>query len=185
MSEGAVAERYAQALLELGQESSELTPLAEGMRAFADAMGASRELRLLASDPTISAEDRARVLRAIGERVGLPQIGINGLLMIADRGRLSALPAIARRLTELADAASGILRASVTTAREMPESFFHALSEGVTQATGRQVILSRKVDASLIGGAVTQVGDSTIDASVLGRLADVQRELSLVLGSEG
>ena len=184
MSEGAVAERYAQALLELGQEASQLSALAEGMAAVASAMETSRQLRSIALDPTVSRADRAAVLRTIAQKVGMPEMGVKGLLLIADRGRLAALPAIARRLGELADEATGVLRGTVTTARSMPESFFSTLSQGVSEATGKKIILSRKVDESLIGGAIARIGDATIDASVLGRLADVQRQLNFALGGE-
>jgi F-type H+-transporting ATPase subunit delta len=182
MSEGAIAERYAQALLELGQEKSQLAALAAGMAAFARAMESSRQLRSVALDPTVLREERAAVLRAVAERLAMPEVGIKGLLLIAARGRIGVIGAISRRLGELSDEVSGVLRGAVTTAREMPETFFTSLSEGVAAATGKKVVLSRAVDPSLIGCAVARIGDSTIDASVLGRLSDIQRELTVALG---
>lgn len=182
MSEEAVANRYAQALLELGQEAGQLDLLASSVRDFAAAVEGSRELRAIIHDPTISQEQRVGVLRAVAGKLSMPEVGIHGLLLMSRRRRLGAISAVARRLTELADQATGVLRGAVTTARPMPESFYGALSESIARATGRTIILSRGVDESLIGGAVARVGDATIDASVRGQLGNIERELTLALG---
>ncbi len=184
MSEGAVAERYAQALLELGQEEGGLESLASSMRSFAQAFDGSRELRSVLLDPTIGSAEREALIRAISARISMPELGVKGLLVLARRRRLGSIGAISRRLTELSDQATGVLRGTVTTAQQMPESFYEALAAGIASATGRRILLSRTMDESLIGGAVATVGDTTIDASIRGQLADIERELMVAVGGD-
>jgi F-type H+-transporting ATPase subunit delta len=45
------------------------------------------------------------------------------------------------------------------------------------QATGKTIILDTKVDASLIGGMIAQVGGTVFDASVKTRLAELRQQL--------
>lgn len=177
MNQGVVAGRYAQALLELGEESGKLEELVEAIARFAAAYETSRELRRDLSNPTIPAGERESVLRALAARLSVPDLGLRGLLLIAKRRRLSALPEIARRLTSLCDEKSGILRGHVVTAASMSEEYFAGLAASIGRAANKRVLLTHSVDDTLIGGAILRVGDATIDVSIRGRLGEMQRSL--------
>jgi F-type H+-transporting ATPase subunit delta len=177
MNQGKVGGRYAQALFELGEESGKLEELVAAISRFADAYDTSRELRRDLSNPTIPAAEREAVLRALATRLAVPDLALRGLLLIAKRRRLTALPEIARRLTALSDEKSGILRGHVVTAAPMSEEYFTGLSESIGRTTNKRVLLTHAVDDTLIGGAILRVGDATIDVSIRGRLGEMQRSL--------
>ncbi len=181
MSAGIVSERYAQALFELGQEEGVLSSLAIKLGEFAAMYRGSKELRSVLSHPAVPAAEKFGLVRALAQKIGVPEIGIKGLLVMTRRRRLSALHETALRLTELSDEQSGVVRASVTTATELPESFFDSLKSQVEIATQRKVVLSRFVDPELIGGAVARVRDFVLDASVRGRLEKVEKDLQAAL----
>ncbi len=172
------AERYGQALFELGKESGQLAPLAAGLSAFASAYSSERSLREALGNPHVTRDARRGLIQAIARRLNLPEVGIRGLFVIADRRRMAEITAIARVVQLLADRDSGTVRASVTTAKAMPESFYSALSSELQKSTGSRVVLERRIDPAVIGGAITQVGDHTIDASVRGRLASLTQKLT-------
>jgi F-type H+-transporting ATPase subunit delta len=174
----AVAERYARAILELGVEAGQLELLTAQFRSFADTYASSRELRGVLSNPLIELAKREAILLETAARVGLSGVGLNALRFIAKRNRLSALPDIARRLASLADEQAGVVRATVTSAGPLPESFYERLVGELEGATLRKVALDRKLDPSLIAGVVTRIGDNIIDGSVKGRLAEIERQLS-------
>jgi F-type H+-transporting ATPase subunit delta len=177
MSTGAVAERYAQALFELGVESGTLSALADKLSDFALTYGSSRELRGALNNPVLSNEQRKALVSEVARKLGVPEIGIKGLLFMSQRGRLPALGATVQRLTELADEKNGILRASVTTATSMPESYYQSLSSQLSAATQKKIVLERSVDDDLVGGAIARVGDMLIDGSVRGKLQKLERDL--------
>jgi F-type H+-transporting ATPase subunit delta len=177
MSLGAVAERYAHALFELGTESGHLGELSDKLGDFAEVYESSAELRATLTDPTLSAEQKRDVLAGIAKRLSIPDLGLKGLHVMAARGRLGAILATVRRLTELADQQSGLVRAQVTTAVPMPETFYQELCAELERSTRKEIVLKRSVDESLIGGAIAQVGDQVIDGSVRGRLQRAEREI--------
>ncbi|HSC88030.1 MAG TPA: ATP synthase F1 subunit delta [Polyangiaceae bacterium] len=183
MSEGVVAQRYAQALFELGSESGQLAQLSEKISDFAVTFSQSKELRGVLENPLTSKEQREAVLRDVAQRLNVPETGVRGLLLLARRRRLSVLPALARRLRELSDEKDNIVRATVTTAQKMPESYYQALEKALGQATSRRVIVERAEDPELLGGAVTRLGDSVIDNSLQGRLHDAEQRLLHALSS--
>lgn len=184
MSGGAVAERYAQAIFELGSENGELHELTEKLAVFSSVYESSQELRLTLSNPTVSTEDQREVLTQIAKRVSVSELGIRALLVIAARGRLSALSAIVSRLSQLSDEKNGILRARVTTACEMPESYFQKLSAEMAAGTKKKVVLEQLIDSDLVAGTITQIGDQVIDGSLRGRLERAERELLSAIVSQ-
>jgi F-type H+-transporting ATPase subunit delta len=177
MSAGAVAERYAQALFELGEESGQLAILTEKLAAFADVYQQSQPLRSSLNSPVISSDERRSLLAAIAQRVGVPPLGVQALQVVSQRGRISSVAAIAARLTDLSDKKNGILRASVTTASQMPESYFQSFTSELAAATKKTIILERSVDETLVGGVIARVGDTLIDGSIRGKLQHLEREI--------
>ncbi len=176
----AVAERYARAIFDLGVEAGQLDALTSSIRSFADTYASSRELRSVLDNPLVELAKREAILPEVAARVGLTGVGLNAVRFVARRKRLSSLPAIARRLASLADEKQGLVRATVTSAGPLPESFYERLVKELEGATARKVTLDRKQDPSLIAGVVTRIGDNTIDGSVKGRLAEIERQLNAI-----
>jgi len=116
----------------------------------------------------------------VAAKVGLSGVGLNAVRLLARRNRLGSLPEIARRLAVLADEKGGVVRAQVTSAGPLPESFYERLIKELESATSRRVAIDRLQDPSLIAGVVTRIGDNTIDGSVKGRLAEIERQLNAV-----
>lgn len=177
MSQAPVADRYARAIFELGVETGQLAGITEQVRRFAAAYTGSPELRAVLENPVIEAEKRDAVLADVTARVGLTGSALNLIKLLASRKKLRAVPEIARRLDRFSDEQAGVVRATITSARPMPESFYQQLVGELEAATSRKILLERREDPSLIAGFVTRIGDNTIDGSVRGRLDEIERQL--------
>lgn len=177
MNFGPIAERYARALFELGEETNQLEQLTAEIKRFADTYTESGELRAVLDNPLVEPEKREAVLREVAERLGLSTLAVNALRLLAARHRLVAIADIARRLSGLSDERAGVLRATVTSAVPLSELYYNQLLGELERATGRKVVIERHEDPSLIAGIVTRIGDNTIDGSVKGRLAELERRL--------
>jgi len=172
----AIAERYARAIFELASEASQLGPVSEGIRAFSEAYTSSPELaRALAHGGDEASRDA--LIKDLAARLGMPEIAQNAVRLMTVRRRLAALPDIAKMLTGLADDKAGVVRATVTSAKPLPEDYYRSLALELEQRTKRKVVLERRQDPALIGGVVTRIGDHTIDGSVQGRLAALESQL--------
>jgi F-type H+-transporting ATPase subunit delta len=177
MSRSAIATRYARAIFEIGVETSALAPLVEQVRSFAEAYQSSDELRSVLDNPLVELEKREAILADVARTTGLTGVALNLVRLLASRHKLRALPEVARALGVLADQKAGILRAEVTTATRMPESFYERLKAELEAVTSRRIVIERFEDPSLIAGVVTRIGDNTIDGSVRGRLNEIRRSL--------
>jgi F-type H+-transporting ATPase subunit delta len=166
---GVIARRYATALIELGTETGQLDALVDEIGRAAQAYTASPELRTAMADPLVSNHAKHAILGEVADKLSLGPAAKNTLKLLLDRRRIQALPAIANRFREMADAKRGILRAEVLTAMPLPEEYFGMLQQQLERITGRRIALDRKLDPTLICGVVARVGDTVYDGSLIAR----------------
>ncbi|GAC1351496.1 MAG: ATP synthase F1 subunit delta [Polyangiales bacterium] len=172
-----VARRYAKALIELGQESSGLDALVREIHNIAQAIETSAELKAVLTNPQVPLTARKAVLSDIADRLGAGRITRNTVALLADRGRLSILSAVALALRDEADRRSGVVRAQITSAAPLSEIYVHKLTEALEARFKKKVLVQREVDPSLLAGVVTRVGDTVIDGSLRARLTELTAEL--------
>ena len=129
MSNAAIADRYARAVFELGVETGQLERLSEQIRSMARVYGESADLRATLDNPLVEEDARQKLLVELSRRLGLGELAVNTIKLLAQRRRLSALPDIARRLGTLADEKAGIVRAVVTSAAPLSEATYDQLAK--------------------------------------------------------
>ncbi len=177
MSVSIVAERYAQALLELGVEDGNLDTIVREIESIAGAWAASADLRNALENPLVSQPLKKVVMGDVADGAGVGQTTKNTLLMLVDRRRTRVLPYLATKLRQLADARKGLVRADVTSASILPDTYYRRLQVELERMTGQHVIVERHIDPSLIGGVVTRIGDRIFDGSVRTGLQSLREAL--------
>ncbi len=177
MKGGAVARRYASALIELAEEQGAVEPVRESLAAFADLWRRSADLRAVLHSPTVDLAGRKQVLDAIARRLSAPPLLRNTVAMLAERGRIALIPALAAAYERLAFERQGRVRAEVVTASRVGQAYLQQLRSVLEQVTGRKVALEHRVDASILGGVVARVGDVVFDGSVRNRLEELRERL--------
>ncbi|MBK8253876.1 MAG: F0F1 ATP synthase subunit delta [Polyangiaceae bacterium] len=170
MSYEAIARRYAQAVFELGKESGQLGAVLKQLTALAEVLSGSEELRAVLGNPLVDDASKEAILIEVSGRLGSNETATRALRVLAQNGRLMALPDIARVLARLADEDSRTLRATVTSAAALSDSYRSKLRAELEKVTGQKVEMVTRVDAGLIAGVVVQIGDRVIDGSARAKL---------------
>jgi F-type H+-transporting ATPase subunit delta len=178
MVEGSIARRYARALLELGRDENQIDRLGADLERFQRVLDAGPpEVANVMSNPVFTNSERRAVLDRLLPGLGLQSHTASFLRLLLDKDRFGALPDIVREYRALADTEAGRVRATVTTATELPGDTRSAVASALAQATGKQVVLDTRVDPALLGGLVAQVGGRVYDASLRTRLERLQLNL--------
>ncbi len=173
----AVGRRYAKALHDLATQENAVERVQADLLAIAAAWDSSPELRNVFENPAFSQEVKKKVLVAVAERIGASRLVVSTVSLLADRRRLRYVRDIAEAFVAMVERASGRVRAEVITASALPDAYYAQLAKVLSEATGREVTITRKVDPSIIGGVVTRVGDTVYDGSLKNRLSDLKSEL--------
>lgn len=177
MSDTAVAERYARAVFELADEAGQVSSVGAEIDRFAELYESTAELERALGNPAVDEAARDAVLKDLGAQLSLSPLSLNAIRLMARRRRLGAIRDVAREIRRLADEKAGVLRATVTAAKPLPDAYYERLAAELEKRMGRKVLIERREDPTLIAGVVTRIGDNTIDGSVRGRLNALAREL--------
>jgi F-type H+-transporting ATPase subunit delta len=88
------------------------------------------------------------------------------------------LPEIVTAYQGLADAEHGQARAQVRSAVALTDKEKRELSARLERALGKRILLEERVDSTLLGGFVAQVGSLILDGSLDGQLARLRQRLA-------
>ncbi|HNC94737.1 MAG TPA: F0F1 ATP synthase subunit delta [Myxococcota bacterium] len=178
MNEGSLARRYAQAFFELASEDGAIDKRYEELTHLVDAVNAAgTESQAILSNPTFTLGERRHVLDAILARLHVHHDVRNFARLLLDKGRFGILNEIHQSYQTLADKAAGRVRAEVVASGEMSPAMQERIREALSKAMDRHVVLTTRVDSSLLGGIVARVGSRVFDASLQTRLENIQRSL--------
>ncbi len=176
-----VARPYARALFELAREEDRLGYWSELLGAAA-AVVANDSMQQLIASPSMEEEQIAELLAGIlGGIEGLPEPDRqlrNLFALLAENGRMAALPAIARRFEELKHEAEGTVDVQLRSARELSDEQRQELVQRLEKRFGKAVNLSVDIDPSLLAGVIIKAGDLVIDSSARGRLDKLSTQLT-------
>lgn len=172
-----IARRYARALFELAKEAGKVSEVTRELGAFAAAYETSGEFREVDSLPSLTGDDRRKIVESLGQHLAASDLTIRTVAMIAERQRLSLLPDLVGVVEDMADEHLGVLRGTVTSAVELDTAYRAKLKKKIEESTGKRVLLTFEEDERLIAGIVTQIGDRVIDGSVRGKLNKLAESL--------
>ena len=172
-----LARPYAVAVFRLAQEKGEFDRWSEMLQFLAEVAG-DPGMRGLIADPRLEGSQLAElVIGVAGER--LNENGRNLVKALTEElGRLGLLPAIAAGYEQERAAAEKRQSVEVVSAYAVNPQIKQIIAEAMQKRLGCEVELEMRIDRSLIGGAVIRAGDLVIDASLKGRLSQLESSLS-------
>lgn len=171
-----LARRYARALLQLADTPMQREIFGRDLAAFVrsasaptdDAGGAT--LLFVLNFGIHKQSERRALLDTVLQRMNLDNTVVKFLQLVFERGRIDGVPQIADAFADLADGLAGRMKATITSARPLAADSVAKLKAALERSTGKTILVDQKVDESLLGGVVTQVGTYVFDGSVKSQL---------------
>ena len=163
--------------MSIGEADGQFENYAAELNNLAGAYAVSPELQDLWSNPAYSREQRLAGARRIAEHFRVHNATGNLMMLLVERSRGGQIAEIARAFGELVDEKLGRVRATVTSAHPLSDDQIVRLQQALGGKTGGHVTIATRVDPSIIGGVVAQVGSIVHDASVRTQLERLRAEL--------
>ena len=101
----------------------------------------------------------------------------NLLRLLVEHHRTRYTHQIREEFERLADEASGIVLATVTTAIDLDKDDRRRYEEELARKLDRKVSVTFVTDPAIVGGATIQIGDHLVDGTVRTQLARLRQEL--------
>lgn len=177
MSSIRIAARYAKSILDLAKDTGKLDTVKKDMELFSEAIG-NRDLFLLIKSPIVKADKKLSIFKAIfGDKVD--ELTSSFFDIVIRKGREELLPEIAQAYVGQYNQMHNITSAEVITATEISEDLMSQIKGKINGlgVNADNVLLNKKIDPTIIGGFILQVGDKLIDASVKSNLTKLRKEL--------
>jgi F-type H+-transporting ATPase subunit delta len=176
-AEGGLAGRYANALFELAQEQKWVEAVSADLASLRRAMETSADLNRLVRSPVFGAEDQAKALKAILEKMGASELTVKFVLLLAAKRRLFVLTQIIKQYESLVAKSRGETEAEVTAARALNDGELAELKSVLKSRLGKEPRLHAKIDPTLLGGLIIKVGSRMIDSSLRTKLDGLRQAM--------
>jgi len=178
MSVQTVARRYASALADVVLKNGQAREVQEELLAWEKMFQMNPVLAEVFGNPTIALDQKRAVLNKLIERAKPSSTTANFLKVLLQNQRLNDLGEINQKFAEILDVRAGMVAATVTTARTVPDNAQQRLHAKLSLVTGKKVRINFTTDSELIGGLVTRIGSTVYDGSVRNHLQQIKTKMA-------
>ncbi len=177
MSALAVGRSYGGAIFELAWRKNEGERYGEWLREIATLYTEEPSFRAYMDTPRIPLRDKKEGLRkALGKQ--LPDLLVRFLMVVLERRRQGALPAIADAYERLLNDQMGRRTAHITLPFEPDEALRNEIVAAIEHEINREVIPRFETDPSILGGLIVRVRDHRMDGSLRRQLERLKWRLT-------
>ena len=175
-----VSSPYAEALLDFAKKTKSFDEVNQDINVIYQFVSNSKDLERFLANPVITKESKKTVLKDIlGEQVSAGTLKF--LMLLVKKDRIQYLKYVATTYTALAAKESSSEIAEVTSMTHLSSDQQEKLKSNLKQLRSiSNIELVLKVDPTLLGGFVVQIGSSVLDFSLAGALKKMQNHFQSV-----
>lgn len=174
-----LAQRYAQALFDLGKEQGlcEVELYYTVLFQIEELLIMSNELTYFLYAPIFTINEKQDVLLKLLQLVEATQPIKNFCLLLAEKERLPLLSQIITSFKTLLDNAKSIVHGQLITAITLDEKKQAELVITLEKQTNKKLELLFQVNPDILGGIVLHIGDKVFDASLRTQLESIRNTI--------
>jgi F-type H+-transporting ATPase subunit delta len=173
---GAVARRYAKALLDLAVRDDQVVEIGNQLQQHLELLR-HENLQAILWHPGVPIEVKTNVLKGILDQTQPAVLLRNFVLLLLDKDRLRQFEVICQQYEQMANARLERVVVEVTTAVELNDEQQQAVTRKLAEITQKEVKVETQVDPSIIGGLVVRINHTVLDGSLQGQLSRLRHEL--------
>ncbi|XP_054271865.1 ATP synthase subunit O, mitochondrial-like [Macrosteles quadrilineatus] len=164
--------RYATALYSAASKMKQLEAVESELVKFQGSLKTDKKLNEFIANPTIKKEVKIEGVKQISTSLKFSPPTANLVALLAENGRLRNLHSIINAFKTIMSAHRGEIACEVTTAKPLDDATKQELTAALKAFAkkGENILLTTKVDPSIIGGMVVSVGDKYVDMSIASKI---------------
>jgi len=171
---GEAPKRYAQALLELAEESKSLKSVEKDVKTLKGLFAKSADLTAMASSPVIDMDDKVAALTAVAKKAKVSALTTQFIGTVTKNRRAAEIPAMLASFEDMVARRKGSQVAKVASAQKLTAAQLTSLKSNLKKTLGRPVDVETSVDPDLLGGFIVRIGSRLYDSSLKTKLEDLK-----------
>jgi F-type H+-transporting ATPase subunit delta len=160
---------YADAAFSIARAEGNVAEVEDELFRLGRIVETNEELRSTLTDPHLPVERRAQIVEDLLDGKATTTT-VSFVSMLVSANRITDLPDIAAELVRRTADATGQTVAEVRSAVALTDDQISQLAAALKARTNTDVTIRNIVDPTVLGGVVTQIGDSVLDGTVRTRL---------------
>ena len=168
---------YALALYELSKENSELDKVESDIKNFKQLLSDSRDLHETILNPTISKEEKGKVLSLITKGNNYCENLKKFVGFVATKNRLFFLNQIMENFLNLVSSIRGELKAKLISSKKLSLEEKKKIENELSENFKSSLNINYKYDPELIAGLIIQVGSVMVDTSIKTKLKKLEQNM--------
>jgi F-type H+-transporting ATPase subunit delta len=174
---GAVAKRYARALLSVASEQGRMEEIATEIAKTAEWLE-DPELAHAFASPVLGTSARRGLIGEITRALELSELTRNFLSLLAENKRLGEFRAITRAYLRMVDRRSGRVQAKIRSALPLTDSSLAEVVASLETLAGKKVVAQTEIDPALIAGLTVEMEGRVYDGSARTQLAHLAHTMA-------
>ncbi|QKY70477.1 F0F1 ATP synthase subunit delta [Lentibacillus sp. CBA3610] len=171
-----VANRYAEALFQLGDEKGILEQLASEFHVLKSIFDENEQLAPFLEHPRVNNDRKKAFIDEVFQ--GFSNDVINTMKLLITRDRIGLVPSITDHFTRMVNDVKGIAEAKVYSVRELSDDERKQLEETFAKRFNKQAVkIQTIVDPSVLGGIKLQIGNTIYDGTISAKLRRIERNV--------
>lgn len=164
--------RYANALYSAASKQKKLDAVEKDLLKFQAAIKGDKKLAEFLASPLIKKSHKREAIENGLKKLNYNDLTVNMLGALAENGRMSQTEAVIGAFSRIMSAERGEILCEVTTAKPLDAAMEKELEAALGAFTkkGEKILLTKKIDPSIIGGMVVAIGDKYVDMSIASKL---------------
>ena len=165
-----ISQRYALALYDLSKEKNQTEEFVSNINEFIKVYNSNENLRFFIKNPTYSIEDQKFVFNKILTIINVNKLVKNFFSILIIKKRIFFIDQIVEKFLNIISIKKGEISANIISANKLEQKEILDLEKEISLNTKSKIKLNSKIDPSLIGGLILQIGSLMIDTSIKNKL---------------
>ena len=165
-----ISQRYALALYDLSKETNHTDEFVANINTFNKIFNTNDDLKNFVKNPTHSIESQRIVFEKILNMLNFNKLVKNFFLILIIKKRIFFLDKIIEEFLKLISTKKGEISGSLISPIKLDEKTILDIENEISTNIKRSIKLKPKLDESLIGGIIIQIGSLMIDSSIKNQL---------------
>ena len=165
-----ISQRYALALYELSKEKNQTEEFVSNMTTFIKIFNSNQDLKSFVKNPTYSVQNQKIVFEKILTLMNFNKMVKNFFSILIEKKRIFFLDIIVEEFLKLISLKRGEVSGNLISSKKIDAKTILDIEREISTNIKRSIKLKPKIDESLIGGIVIQIGSLMIDTSIKNKL---------------
>ncbi|OQR79210.1 ATP synthase subunit O [Tropilaelaps mercedesae] len=164
--------RYANALYSAASKQKGLEKVEKDLLKFESAINADKTLAEFLNNPLIKKALKKQAIEEGLKKLNYSPLTVNMLGAMAENGRMRHTNEVIAAFSKIMSAERGEILCEVTTAKPLDDASEKDLQAALSAFTkkGEKILLTKKVDPSILGGMLVSIGDKYVDMSIASKI---------------